>query len=96
MTTKRKTTAHHEVSVLAAIRWYANTIESLAIQKYFGKISRWPQIDAILTNAIEELQSIKADRFNPEPDCPWPICPNDICAPTCARVRQEEPPYDEQ
>ena len=83
MTTKSKSYAH-EVSVLAATRWYANAIESLAIEKYFGKVSRWQQIDRILKNAIKELESIPSSGLHPEPDCPWPICPNDICAPTCA------------
>jgi len=84
VTTKAKPKSYaHEVSALAAIRWYANTIENVALEKYCGKVSRYRQIDRILKNTIKELKAISSAGFRKEPDCPWPICPNDICAPSC-------------
>lgn len=80
---KKRTPRPHELKAIVAIRWFANSIENLALQRYMGNIDRLDQINGILSRTMDELERTKKG-IKSETDCPFPPC-DDMCVPRCPR-----------
>ena len=73
---------------LAAINWYALSINRLATQVYVTDPKRFTDISNALTEALESLKQVQMALAAPCGDCPdgWECCRNGLCAPTCDDV----------
>jgi hypothetical protein len=76
------------VDVIALIRWYANTLENVALQRYLGDRRNLDAIKNILREAHTDLLGLPHDRLANCKDCPWMCCENGDCSPDCERVMQ--------
>ena len=71
---------------LAAIRWYAMSIEKYAMDLYITNRAQYPEVKAILDGALESLEQVRAQMTATVQDagCPpgFKDC-NGICLPDC-------------
>lgn len=67
-------------AVLASIRWFANFLEMMAMERYMGDRKNAAHIKALFTKTAKELKKMN---FNGE--CPdgWERCGDNKCEPTC-------------
>lgn len=77
--------ASNDALNLAAINWYALTINRLATQIYVTDPKRFENIGDVLKQALESLNQVQMTLAAPCGDCPdgWECCRNGLCAPTC-------------
>ena len=85
---KRKSTKKrpsNDALTLAAINWYAMSINRLATQVYVTDPKRLADISNVLKQALQSLNEVKMALATPCGDCPdgWECCRNGLCAPTC-------------
>ena len=71
---------------LAAFRWFANTIENVAIELYATDRKSFTQVEDILRDTLKELRGVRT-RFavsEEENGCPdgYVLC-HGVCAPSC-------------
>src|SRR5262245_10529786 len=73
---------------LAAINWYAMSINRLATQIYVTDPKQFESLNRTLAQALESLKHAQAALVTPCGDCPdgWECCRNGLCAPTCDDV----------
>lgn len=86
---------------LAAFRWFANTIETFAIELYATDRDSFKAVEGVLRSTLKELQRIKVKPVVPEDDhgCPdgYVLC-HGICQPSCddllgeAAIAERQPP----
>jgi hypothetical protein len=71
---------------LAAIRWYAMSIEKYAMDLYITNREQYPAVKAILDNALESLEQVRSQQSVMAEDagCPpgFKNC-GGICLPDC-------------
>jgi hypothetical protein len=71
---------------LAAIRWYAMSIEKYAMDLYITNREQYPAVKAILDNALESLEQVRSQQSARGEDagCPpgFKNC-SGICLPDC-------------
>lgn len=71
---------------LAAFRWFANTLENVAIEVYATKRESFDQIENVLRHALEDMGRLKKQYqvSQEENGCPdgYVLC-NGVCAPVC-------------
>ena len=71
---------------LAAFRWFANTIENVAIELYATDRRSYPEIEAVLRDTLKELKSVRSSYAvsHEENGCPdgYVLC-HGVCAPSC-------------
>jgi hypothetical protein len=73
---------------LAALRWFALTIEKEGIELYATNSATFPEMEKILRKALGEIDHLR-DRFSAEEDgCPegYFLCDDDVCRPSCEKV----------
>jgi hypothetical protein len=73
---------------LATIRWYAVTIEKLAIEAYVTNRGKFEELDDLLRQQLKALCRVAAQRsqnVKGSEDCPdgWFLCKDGFCAPAC-------------
>ena len=73
---------------LATLRWYAVTIEKLAIEIYVTDRSKFGALDTVLRREVKALTALAArasDAVHSDDDCPggWFLCRDGLCAPAC-------------
>ena len=78
---------------LAAIRWFAATIEATSIQMYATNPSRYKEIEAILKACLGGLGKQLPSFGLADADCPpgFVLCRDNLCSPMC----EWEPPAEE-
>lgn len=71
---------------LAAIRWYAMSIEKYAMDLYITNAAQYPPVKAILDNALASLEQLRSQQSVASQDagCPpgFKNC-NGVCLPDC-------------
>lgn len=69
---------------LAALRWFACTIEAEAIQIYATSPSKYPKIEAAMMACVKEIHGLLPTTGLSDDDCPpgYVRCGNE-CAPMC-------------
>lgn len=71
---------------LAAIRWYAMSIEKYAMDLYITDRAQYPAVKAVLDNALESLEQLRTQQSSllQEAGCPpgFRNC-NGVCLPDC-------------
>jgi hypothetical protein len=73
---------------LATLRWYAVTMEKLAIEIYATDRSRFADLDQLLRGQLGQLSRFGAGAsaaVTLDDDCPngWFLCKDGLCAPAC-------------
>ena len=77
---------------LAALRWYAITIERISIEVFATHPEKYEQLEGKLKDACKALQGLggqKKKLKGPDEDeqdgCPdgYKLCPDGLCAPMC-------------
>jgi hypothetical protein len=71
---------------LAALRWYACTIERICIEIYATNRTKFPRLEALLNKQVKELKRLGASaQLGDEDDCPpgYVMCEDRLCAPSC-------------
>lgn len=76
---------------LAAINWFALSINRLATQIYVTDPKQFGNISHALTEALESLSQVHQTLAEPCGECPegWVCCRNGLCAPTCDDMANE-------
>jgi hypothetical protein len=69
---------------LAALRWYALTIEAQAIQLYATDSSKYGAVETILRDAVKLMDAVRPSPIGGGGDCPpgFVMCGGE-CAPMC-------------
>jgi hypothetical protein len=69
---------------LAAIRWFACNLESLAIDIYATDRTKFKEIETALNTALRAISGINVNRPIGAEDCPegYALC-NGLCRPAC-------------
>jgi hypothetical protein len=69
---------------LAAIRWFACTMEAYAIELYATDRSAFPHIEKVMRKALKDLGNAKVKPIKDDDDCPdgYIRC-GDLCKPAC-------------
>ena len=72
-----------DTAAIAAIRWFAATIETLGNDVYLTDRSKYGEITNILKGAVEDLNAVRMTLIGPS-DCPpgYVDC-NGVCEPMC-------------
>jgi hypothetical protein len=72
-----------DVMNLAAIRWFALTIEKLATELYITDRALYPALKDVLKHAVQDLERAKPRKLS-EGECPpdYVLC-DDLCVPMC-------------
>jgi hypothetical protein len=71
---------------LAALRWYACTIERLCIEIYATNRKKYPKLAALLNKQVKELKALGVSAKIADDDaCPpgYVMCEDGLCAPSC-------------
>jgi hypothetical protein len=68
---------------LAAIRWYANTIENLSIELYATNPVTFEETEVVLKETLGRLR-LQRQQIGAPPDCPdgYELC-GGLCVPSC-------------
>ena len=84
MTTRNWNPSPADAMSLAAIRWFACTLEALAIELYATDRTTYPRIEQILRDALKELNATPVKGILHDEDCPdgYVRC-GDVCRPAC-------------
>lgn len=101
MAKKKKTTFHrgtdrwkavpNDAIKLAALRWFALTIEKVGIELYATNAASFKEMEKILRKALGELDDLR-DRFElANEDCPegYILCDDDVCRPSCDKITSD-------
>lgn len=69
---------------LAALHWYALTIEQMAIEAYATNPGKFAALDQYLRGVLKDMRRI-ADQTIDDGDCPdgWIRCSDGLCSPAC-------------
>ena len=73
---------------LAALRWFALTIEKEGIELYATNAASFPEIEKILRTALGAIDDLR-DKFSADEDgCPegYFLCDDDVCRPSCDKI----------
>jgi hypothetical protein len=76
---------------LAALRWFALTIEKEAIELYATNTLSFPEMEKILRKALGDIDDLR-DKFAAEEDgCPegYFLCDDDVCRPSCDKITSD-------
>ena len=76
---------------LAALRWFALTIEKEGIELYATNTATFPEIEKILRKALGEIDDLR-DKFSlANEDCPegYILCDDEVCRPSCDRITSD-------
>ena len=81
-----------DATSLAALRWFANTIENFAIELYATDRESFPDIERVLRDTLAKLKGVKAQFSVPDEEngCPdgYVLC-HGVCAPSCDDLESE-------
>ena len=88
--TDRWQAAPNDAIRLAALRWFALTIEKWAIELYATDATTYPKMVKALRHALNDLRDIRDDARQDEDDCPegYVLCDDGVCAPSCDRLTE--------
>jgi len=71
---------------LAALRWFALRIESLAIEIYASDKTRYASMETLLRVTLKRMRRVKSNiTVHHESECPdgFVLCKDGLCAPMC-------------
>ena len=71
---------------LAALHWYALTIDRLCIELYATNRKAFPELEKLLQSQVKALYAFSKDVGLTDDDrCPggYMMCPDGLCAPAC-------------
>jgi hypothetical protein len=71
---------------LAALRWYACTIERICIEIYATNRKKFTRLEKLLNRQVKELEALGAIAALADDDaCPpgYVMCEDRLCAPSC-------------
>ena len=74
---------------LAALRWFALTIEKRTIELYATKSSTYHDMEDILRKALHRLDHLRNTlAVGDDDECPegYIMCGNGVCAPSCDKL----------
>lgn len=101
MAKKKKSTFHrgtgrwqaapNDAIRLAALRWFAVTIEKWSIELYATDATTYPKVVKALRHALNDLSDLRDDARQDEDDCPegYVLCDNGMCAPSCDKLSSD-------
>jgi hypothetical protein len=69
-----------DAKVLASIRWFANLVEMMAIERYVGDRRQEGEIKRIFQTAVIGLKQLSSTGGCPDD---WENCTDGKCEPTC-------------
>ena len=78
---------------LAALRWFALRIESLAIEIYATDQTRYAAMERLFRQTLKRMTRVRRSaQANLETDCPdgYVLCKDGICAPMCDGIISTE------
>ena len=84
-----KLEADQPAMTLAAIRWYVMSIEKYAMDLYITDPAKYPEVKAILDNALNGLAQLRAQLRGGQGELQEAGCPpgfkncNGVCMPDC-------------
>jgi len=99
---KKKTTFHrgtdrwkavpNDAIKLAAVRWFALTIEKAGIELYATNTASFPELEKILRKTLGDIDDLRDKFASQEADCPegYVLCDDDVCRPSCDRLGEPE------
>jgi hypothetical protein len=86
--------AHRDDAIrLAALRWFALTIEKTAIELYAtDKKATYPKMVTILRKTVAEMNDLRDDSREEEDGCPmgYVLC-DGLCVPACDSDSDDRP-----
>jgi hypothetical protein len=71
---------------LAALRWYALTIDRLCIEIYATNRKKFRELETLLQSQVKALYGFAKDvGLRDDDQCPpgYMMCPDRLCAPSC-------------
>jgi len=89
--TGRWQAAPNDAIRLAALRWFALTIEKEAIELYATNTLSFPEMEKILRKALGEIDDLRDEISLANEDCPegYILCDDDVCRPSCDKVSSD-------
>ena len=91
--TGRWQAAPNDAIRLAALRWFALTIEKEAIELYATNTATFPEIERILRKALGHIDDLRDKFAVAEEGCPegYVLCDDDVCRPSCDKLGSDKP-----
>ena len=87
--TTRWQAAPNDAIRLAALRWFALTLEKRSIELYATNAASYHEMEDILRKALHRLDHLR-DKFSlgEDDECPegYIMCGNGVCAPSCDKL----------
>jgi hypothetical protein len=76
---------------LAALRWFANTIENFSIELYATDRTSFEAVETVLRETLRELKSLRAQFPLSANRCPdgYVLC-HGVCSPSCDGEEEAE------
>lgn len=73
---------------LAALRWFALTIEKWSIELYATNTATFPELEKILRKTMNAMSDLRDDFAAEADDCPegYVLCDDGVCAPSCDKM----------
>lgn len=89
--TDRWQAAPNDAIKLAALRWFALTIEKEGIELYATNTASFPALEKILRKALGDMDELRDKFALADDDCPegYIRCDDDVCRPSCDKLGED-------